>query len=98
MGVFPAASGNFLPNTWRNLMSSPVSVEASIPFVRTYVCLTERFCCRIHPSLTSTLRILLLISMGRSTRGRVSAWRPSDQGFCLDSSRDGGVHVAFDWL
>lgn len=27
MGVFPAASGNFLPETWRNLMSSPVSVE-----------------------------------------------------------------------
>lgn len=26
MGVFPAASGNFLPDTWRNLMSSPVGV------------------------------------------------------------------------
>ncbi|XP_059211918.1 5'-3' exoribonuclease 2 isoform X2 [Centropristis striata] len=25
MGVFPAASGNFLPPTWRNLMSSPDS-------------------------------------------------------------------------
>uniref|UniRef100_A0A3B4UHB3 5'-3' exoribonuclease n=1 Tax=Seriola dumerili TaxID=41447 RepID=A0A3B4UHB3_SERDU len=25
MGVFPAASGNFLPETWRNLMSNPVS-------------------------------------------------------------------------
>ncbi|XP_068454828.1 5'-3' exoribonuclease 2 isoform X2 [Clinocottus analis] len=25
MGVFPAASGNFLPTTWRNLMSSPES-------------------------------------------------------------------------
>uniref|UniRef100_A0AAQ5ZYK5 5'-3' exoribonuclease n=1 Tax=Amphiprion ocellaris TaxID=80972 RepID=A0AAQ5ZYK5_AMPOC len=25
MGVFPAASGNFLPSTWRNLMSSPDS-------------------------------------------------------------------------
>ncbi|KAM4521598.1 5'-3' exoribonuclease 2 isoform 2-T2 [Odontesthes bonariensis] len=25
MGVFPAASGNFLPKTWRNLMSSPDS-------------------------------------------------------------------------
>nr|XP_040016928.1 5'-3' exoribonuclease 2 isoform X2 [Gasterosteus aculeatus aculeatus] len=25
MGVFPAASGNFLPTTWRNLMSSPDS-------------------------------------------------------------------------
>lgn len=32
MGVFPAASGNFLPDTWRNLMSSPVSVEARIMF------------------------------------------------------------------
>lgn len=27
MGVFPAASGNFLPQTWRNLMSSPVSLK-----------------------------------------------------------------------
>ncbi|KAK3752419.1 hypothetical protein QZH41_008621, partial [Actinostola sp. cb2023] len=25
MGVFPAASGNFLPSTWRNLMSNPES-------------------------------------------------------------------------
>ncbi|CAL1585653.1 unnamed protein product [Knipowitschia caucasica] len=25
MGVFPAASGNFLPQTWRNLMSNPES-------------------------------------------------------------------------
>lgn len=25
MGVFPAASGNFLPPTWRSLMSNPVS-------------------------------------------------------------------------
>lgn len=32
MGVFPAASGNFLPDTWRNLMSSPVSVEARMTF------------------------------------------------------------------
>lgn len=29
MGVFPAASGNFLPESWRNLMSSPVSMEKS---------------------------------------------------------------------
>ena len=29
MGVFPAASGNFLPPTWRNLMSSPVSLRRS---------------------------------------------------------------------
>ena len=26
MGVFPAASGNFLPPTWRELMSHPVSI------------------------------------------------------------------------
>ena len=29
MGVFPAASGNFLPETWRELMSSPVSLNPS---------------------------------------------------------------------
>lgn len=27
MGVFPAASGNFLPETWRHLMCSAVSDE-----------------------------------------------------------------------
>ena len=26
MAVFPAASGNFLPDSWRNLMMDPVSV------------------------------------------------------------------------
>ena len=26
MGVFPAASGNFLPPTWRELMSHPVII------------------------------------------------------------------------
>ena len=26
MGVFPAASGNFLPPTWRELMSHPVNI------------------------------------------------------------------------
>lgn len=33
MGVFPAASGNFLPETWRNLMSSPVSdhLQTAVP-------------------------------------------------------------------
>lgn len=31
MGVFPAASGNFLPETWRSLMMSPVSVFTSFP-------------------------------------------------------------------
>lgn len=36
MGVFPAASGNFLPETWRNLMSSPVSVESRMVFK--YIC------------------------------------------------------------
>ena len=25
MAVFPAASGNFLPDTWRDLMANPVS-------------------------------------------------------------------------
>ena len=29
MGVFPAASGKFLPPTWRELMSHPVSGHSS---------------------------------------------------------------------
>ena len=29
MGVFPAASGKFLPPTWRELMSNPVSIVTS---------------------------------------------------------------------
>ena len=30
MGVFPAASGNFLPPTWRELMSHPVSIVCNV--------------------------------------------------------------------
>lgn len=42
MGVFPAASGNFLPDTWRNLMSSPVSVEAGGTCLPVHVCPSHR--------------------------------------------------------
>ena len=42
MSVFPAASGNFLPPTWRELMSNPVSkvvliTENQGPGVHNYV-------------------------------------------------------------
>ena len=32
MGVFPAASGNFIPPTWRNLMSNPVSLNVLVVY------------------------------------------------------------------
>ena len=32
MGVFPAASGNFIPPTWRNLMSNPVSFSVLLVY------------------------------------------------------------------
>lgn len=38
MGVFPAASGNFLPPTWRNLMSSPVSFRHET---------AQQYCCSL---------------------------------------------------
>ena len=37
MAVFPAASGNFLPESWRNLMADPVSIYMCV-FVRVYLC------------------------------------------------------------
>lgn len=63
MGVFPAASGNFLPETWRNLMSSPVSVPSRITLDTQTARLSHPtlVLCRIRPSLTSTQMILLLI-------------------------------------
>jgi hypothetical protein len=36
MSVFPAASGNFLPPTWRDLMSNPVSQVLFITKHQTY--------------------------------------------------------------
>lgn len=63
-----------------------------------YVRLNEHFCCRIHPSLTSTLRILLLISMERSTLGRVSARKRADQSFAWIPSYSRGQSVASVWL
>lgn len=43
MGVFPAASGNFLPPTWRDLMSSPVRLGAA-PGNRAFLFLHFTFC------------------------------------------------------
>lgn len=77
MGVFPAASGNFLPETWRSLMSSEVSLNtfmtsnlkvAPLPLTSTSCLLPHR----TRPSSTSTLTTLPSTSTGRSTPGRVS--------------------------
>lgn len=49
------------------------SLESCLSMYALYVCLTKHtLWCRIRPSLTSTQMILLLISMERSMRGRVS--------------------------
>ena len=41
MGVFPAASGKFLPPTWRELMSHPVSGHSSF-FIDFYITIFYR--------------------------------------------------------
>ena len=65
MAVFPAASGNFLPPSWRNLMVDPVSAfpmlhHPHIPYFN-----------RILLLLTFTLKIFELISMERNMLGKV---------------------------
>lgn len=76
MGVFPAASGNFLPETWRILMSSPVSIESRMrsretTFLRVSY-FKRSFWHRIPPSSTSILTTSPSISTARNTPGRVS--------------------------
>lgn len=83
MGVFPAASGNFLPETWRSLMMSPVSVFTSFPRLFTsrsffffslslHLILNSFSLLRILPSSTSTPTTSPSISTARNTPGRVS--------------------------
>lgn len=45
MAVFPAASGNFLPDSWRNLMMDPVSVlSLHVQYVFIHVCVSAHMC------------------------------------------------------
>lgn len=59
------------------------SLESCLSVYALYACLTKHVLCRIRLSLTSTQMILLLISMERSMRGRVSEF--PHLFFCLDS-------------
>lgn len=82
MGVFPAASGNFLPETWRHLMCSAVSDDSSsgpsvrsslLSFLSDFYLLFPR---RTRPSSTSTLTTSPSTSTARNTPGRVSPLLP----------------------
>ena len=66
MAVFPAASGNFLPPSWRNLMVDPVSVFLSMTYH-----LHTLYSDRILLLSTFTLKIFGLISMERNMLGKV---------------------------
>jgi len=65
MAVFPAASGNFLPPSWRNLMVDPVS--AFLMVHHPHILYPNR----ILLLLTFTLKIFELISMERNMLGKV---------------------------
>lgn len=58
MGVFPAASGNFIPPTWRDLMSNPV-IETSFLFhFLLFVCVSV-FCTWNQPCTTNSVAICI---------------------------------------
>lgn len=77
MGVFPAASGNFIPPTWRDLMSNPV-IETSFCFIFTF-CVWACFVREINPvrrapSRSASVVRFAVVSILKSVQHWTAKW------------------------